>query len=366
MRTGRFIYLICIAAFFALGCDDDKKQEMAIFEPMADAGPVDTDMGVLPFFPKGPPPTPGEELSFAPDRQRCQIIAEHRQVTGNQLLARHVWTYDQFGNLTLDERDENGNGIIDRRLSSRFVAAERPTLITDDRDGDGLPDSIVTLEYAGPEQGTALYDDDADGIVDRREVKRYRGELVIEEAWYDVDADILQSRTVYQYDDSERLILVESFNGDESVARYRSTVEYDELGRLIRSTQDEDADGQIELDVSTQYEDEARRLVTISSRPLDEKTARLVELYDGSNRLMQRTLDISDDGSLEESTQYQYDGEVLVSRESASPDGNRVEQFEYDVDNRIQTTLVDSDPQSDGAERRIDYTHFCRSALDDE
>ena len=42
---------------------------------------------------------------------------------------------------------------IDWRLSSRFVAAERPTLITLDRDGDGLPDSIVTLEYAGPEQG---------------------------------------------------------------------------------------------------------------------------------------------------------------------------------------------------------------------
>ena len=94
MRTGRFIYLICIAAFFALGCDDDKKQEMAIFEPMADAGPVDTDMGVLPFFPKGPPPTPGEELSFAPDRQRCQISLSIAK-SHNQLLARHVWTYDQ-------------------------------------------------------------------------------------------------------------------------------------------------------------------------------------------------------------------------------------------------------------------------------
>ena len=89
-----------------------------------------------------------------------------------------------------------------------------------------------------------------------------------------------------------------------------------------------------------------------------------MELYDGSNRLMQRTLDISDDGSLEE---YAYQYEVRCwSVASASPDGNRVEQFEYDVDNRIQTTLVDSDPQSDGAERRIDYTHFCRSALDDE
>ncbi|MBV71580.1 MAG: hypothetical protein CMH52_09570 [Myxococcales bacterium] len=347
-----------------VGCDGGDETTQPTPDVAIDFGIPTPDAAPLPFEPAGEPDIPGDEQVYALDRQRCQIIADHVSSNSMVSVARFVWTYDGLGNLTLAERDEDGDGNVDQRISRQFAAAERPTRISDDRDGDGLPDSLVSITYTDMDRADVLYDDDADGMIDRREVKTYLGNRVVEEAWYAVNTDTLQSRTVYTFDMADRPTGIERFAGENAELDFKVTIEYDDAGRQVRTTQDEGADGELELDIRTTHEDEARRSVSISDRPQEQRTARAVELYDSSNRLMQKTLDIGDDGTLEETINYTYDDLKLTSREAVTPTASSKVTYAYDDEGRILTVTIDDNPQIDGSDITVQYTHLCRSSLD--
>ena len=328
-----------------------------------DLGTVLPDMGPLPFLPTGEPETPGAERVFSAKRARCQLVIEHRSPLDMNLEARQVWTYDDQGNLLLDERDQDANGVIDRRVSRQFADAERPIRVEEDRDGDGVPDSRVVTEYEDGGRATALYDDDADGMIDRREVKVYSGDRVVEQSWYSVSDESLQSRTTFQFDMAGRLLAMEGYDGVDTNPMFRLQLTYDQLGRQISTRQDDGADGVYELEVDFTYDDATRTMTTSSVQPAEQRSAKKVELYDHLNRLLERTVDIGDDNSIEETVTYTYSDRVLLSRDSTTGSTRTRKTYEYDRYARVSRVVEDDDLDTEMVDRMIEYTHHCRTEL---
>jgi hypothetical protein len=358
----RIIYL-CVMAWTVTGCGEVKSSESPLPYMAVDLGGMAPDMGPLPFLPTGEPETPGADSVFAPKRARCQLVIEHRSPVDMNLEARQVWTYDDQGNLLLDEWDQDANGVFDRRISRQFSDVQKPVRVEEDRDGDGVPDSRVVTEYEDGGRATALYDDDADGMIDRREVKVYSGDRVVEQSWYSVSDDSLQSRTTFQFDMAGRLLAMEGYDGVDANPMFRLQLTYDDMGRQISTRQDDGADGVYELEVDFAYDDATRTKTTTSVQPSEQRSAKTVEIYDDLNRLLQRTVDIGDDGTFEETVAFVYSDGVLLSRESSTSAARSRKTYDYNPYARVSRVVEDDDLGTEMVDRITEYTHHCRTEL---
>jgi hypothetical protein len=97
--------------------------------------------------------------------------------------------------------------------------------------------------------------------------------------------------------------------------------------------------------------------------PQEETSARAVETYDHINRLLERTVDIGDDGTIEQTLGFSYEGRFLTSWESADTNVTMRKTYEYDRYGRILRLIEDDNTAIGDADRMIEFTHHCRTQL---
>ena len=355
---------LLIAGLLFAGCGEELTEKMNVDGPV-DAGvsaDVAPDMGPLPFIPKADPIIPGEEQVFSVARARCQIVVD-RYLGGDDAVGRHVWTYDDVGNMTLAEYDDAANGIVDRRVSRAFDGPDKLIREEDDRDGDGIPDTRVLVTYEDGGRVVSLHDADADDMPERRRELLYAEDLLMEEAWYEIEGDVRQSRITYTYGEGGRPSAAERYEGASESPTDRTTWSYDGLGRLLELGQDVGADGQIEHRTSYRYDDGTR---TREGDTLDENgtiRGRVTDTFDAENQLTERRVDIGADGEVEQTTGYTYAGVLLMSVSESEAVGAGIEtRFQYDRFGYLDRASSVRTPGGQGAEEVRDYTHHCRSA----
>tara|TARA_Y100000385_G_scaffold68503_1_gene68394 strand:+ start:586 stop:2481 length:1896 start_codon:yes stop_codon:yes gene_type:complete len=117
------------------------------------------------------------KLDLDRDGQIDEIVNSSYDINGNltrveverdsALSYAATYTYDANSNITRDERDENGDGVLDKIYTYTYDANSNITRDERDENGDGAPDYIATYTYDSNSNKTRdEIDENGDGAPD--------------------------------------------------------------------------------------------------------------------------------------------------------------------------------------------------------
>ena len=207
------------------------------------------------------------------------------------------YTYDAYGNLIKERRDDSDDGTVDYAVDYTYDASGNRIMETIDSSNDGEIDSVHNYTYDDNGNMTkAALDLDNDGEIDFIANRIYRadGNLVKEEI--DLSADgTIDSVIKYTYDSNGYLTREEhdfSNDGETDAVIYYT---YDDNCYRIREEQDWDMDGNIDYFVYFTY---------------DENGMRIKEQQDSDA-----------DGKIDYFTNYSYDTSRVIEERDSDADG---------------------------------------------
>lgn len=168
--------------------------------------------------------------------------------------------------------------------------------------------------------------------------------------------------TTYSYDANGNLILVLEEDKSDGLIDYRTVLTYDTSGNLLTRSEDSRNDGDFE-NIETYAYDSGNKVIwkeTERSIRTDVETYS----YDASGRLIIREVDLSNDGTINfrSTFEYNFDGQlarILLDGElsdSAMSDGaiDRIVSLSYDSGGRLVQILIDLD--ANGTIDQIGYS----------
>ena len=213
---------------------------------------------------------------------------------------------------------------------------------------------VTTASLADPIE----FDDDGDGIIDRRVYRNADGRWARVERDLDDDGNI-DRITHYAFDDggTQRVTRREVDLDDDGIID--RTVHLNADGRRERLEQDMDDDGFIDRITHYAFDEDGRRSVTRRDADLDDDGTidRTVHL-NAEGRWERLEQDLDDDGTIDRITHFAFDGDgrrsVTRWDEDLDDDGNIDRTIHLNADGRWER--VERDVDDDGTTDRI--THF--------
>jgi YD repeat-containing protein len=299
----------------------------ATFLGLAGAGCVTEAAPVLPEVPATHRPAPDLEVDLYPgpcvtDVDEAGEIERITYTYTGELLAtethdkgadgkpdlRVTIAYEQGRKATRTE-DQGADGTPDEQVSYEYDKAGALVAEHLDHGVDDVPDGVRWFTYNGDGSLREVrLDIDLDGLDESRVSYEWKSGLLVGETTYHGASDVPEEARLYAYDDQGRLI---EKRVELHAVQYQRTVAwvftYDDGGHLVVQTIDLDDDGQI--DQQYRFEHNAFGLVAYEELDIgvDRKVDRTTDLaYDPNGNLVSRGVDEGDDGSLDSAVTHDY------------------------------------------------------------
>jgi len=164
--------------------------------------------------------------------------------------------FDEDGRLVQERTDSNGDGTTDVTFTYAYDDSGREISMEADWNGDGTSDSLSATSYDDLGGSLTTYDEDLDGAPDRIITRGWLEERVwLEQADLGADGTIEEEiRTTY--DEEGRVVEVDNHRSLSEEPTDNSTrYEYSATGELILESYDADGDGEAEWEKAYTYED---------------------------------------------------------------------------------------------------------------
>ncbi|MEE2786114.1 MAG: hypothetical protein VX589_02175 [Myxococcota bacterium] len=270
----------------------------------------------------------------------CQVLIS-RQLDDAPTRLAAVFTYDESGQLILEEYVDGQRDEVRRRIARDFDGQGRRLRLEEDRDGDGVPDTriVSTFDANAPQMRLDLHDENADGQAEFREQITFDSMgRMIRLARLGGQADEIDYVDEWIYDDSgQRLSMTRRLASMEIVRIETRT--YDAMGRLTSIEDRNGSDRILKLSARSTYDPmPCRRTTEIDSDGDGQRDRQIFEDFDGFNRLSAQTIRFDDMSQMAVTIRHQYEGDQLTVRMTDIGDDqsdDQVESYAYDPLGRL-------------------------------
>lgn len=288
----------------------------------------------------------------------------------NSLLYAYINRFDHLGNTVYVVHDYEGDGVEDYYRSAAYDDRGQQTRFEEDENADGNSERSISTDFDANGnfvQKTEEYDWDSSGQANYIYVERPvdKGFQALANT-FDSAGNRIRS-DIYNYSDLFNLLDFTAMSVDPNISEVAYAYQYDDQGNNISETRNEDADPEADYSYQATYDDN----YNILSASADIDGDAIVDdveqyVYDDKGRLLQYTIntvieDVEYDSHgnktqftktnggmtepfYEQRCEYNHDGKIL-SLQINDRENNRshTETYEYNSDGSLAAIVSDTD-----------------------